>query len=253
MTRSLSHSFENFFGTIQEIIESARASAYKEVNFTVVITYWQIGKAIIEEEQKGESRAEYGKYLIENLSDKLTNYYGKGFDKRNLSYMRQFYQTFHNVNALRSQLSWTHYRILLKVEKPEVRNFYLQEAIESNWSTRQLERQVNSLYFERILMTRKKGRSSVKKEVDDKKEEMQSSHIIKDPYVLEFLDLKANTDFYEIELEQALIDKLQEFLLELGKGFSFVSRQHRISSEGNYFFVDLVFLIISLNVFCLSI
>ena len=150
--------------------------------------------------------------------------------------MRKFYLNFPKCDALRPELTWTHYRILMRVEKDHAREFYLQEAIEGNWSTRQLERQVNCLYFERILMTRKKSRSSVKKEMEDKNEEMHSSQIIKDPYVLEFLDLKATTDYYEKELEQALIDKLQEFLLELGKGFSFVNRQYRISSEGDHFF-----------------
>jgi predicted nuclease of restriction endonuclease-like (RecB) superfamily len=130
---------------------------------------------------------------------------------------------------------------LLRVEKDGARGFYLKEAIDCNWSTRTLERQINSLYYERMLMSSNRGKPIVKKEAEINKEEMHPSHIIKDPYVLEFLDLKANTDFYESRLEQALIDKLQEFILELGKGFSFVKRQYRISSEGNHFYVDLVF------------
>ena len=145
------------------------------------------------------------------------------------------------MNALRSELSWTHYRILIRVDREQAREFYLQECIEGNWSTRQLERQINSLYFDRILMSSKKGRSLVKKEADDKKEVMQPEHIIKDPYVLEFLKLNPNVNFYEKQIEQALIDKLQGFLLELGKGFSFVSRQYRISAEDSHFYVDLVF------------
>ena len=241
MTNPLPASFENFYDKVREIIETARGSAYREVNHTMIKTYWHIGRAILEEEQKGESRAEYGLHLIENLAEKLSRTYGKGFNKRNLMYMRKFYQTFPIVNALRSQLSWTHYRILLRVDRADARKFYLEEAIEGNWSTRQLERQVNSLYFERILLTREEGRRMVKAEAEGKKVEMQPSQIIKDPYVLEFLDLKANTNFYESKLEQALIDKLQEFLLELGKGFSFIKRQYRISSEGNHFYVDLVF------------
>ncbi|MCK5464932.1 MAG: DUF1016 family protein, partial [Bacteroidales bacterium] len=231
----------SFYGKVREIIEAGRGAVYREVNITMVETYWQIGRVILNEEQKGKSRAEYGMHLIENLSDKLTRNYGKGFDKRNLSYMRKFYQTFSNMNALRSQLSWTHYRLLIRVENDDAREFYIQEAIEGNWSTRQLDRQINSLYFERVLISGKESRGMVKKEVEEKKEAMQASHIIKDPYVLEFLDLKANTDFYERELEQALISKLQEFLLELGNGFSFVKRQYRISSEGDHFYVDLVF------------
>lgn len=156
--------------------------------------------------------------------------------------MRQFYSTFKKIHALRGELSWTHYRLLLKVERNDARIFYIQEAIESNWSTRTLERQINSLYFERILMTKKdEGKVLVKAEVEGKKVVMQAKDIIKDPYVLDFLVLKGNPNFYEQELEQAIIDKLQEFLLELGKGFSFVARQKRISLEGDHFYIDLVF------------
>jgi len=241
MNNSLPASFENFYDKVRDIIEEARGTIYRKVNHAMIKTYWQIGRAIFEEEQRGESRAEYGIHLIENLAGKLSSTYGKGYNKRNLMYMRKFYQIFPIVNALRSQLSWTHYRILLRVDGPDARKFYMEEAIESNWSTRQLERQVNSLYFERILMTRNEARRMVKAEVENKKDEMQPSQIIKDPYVLEFLDLKANMNFYESRLEQALIDKLQEFLLELGKGFSFIKRQYRISSEGNHFYIDLVF------------
>jgi len=241
MTNSLPASFNNFYDRVRDIIEENRGTVYREVNYTMIKTYWQIGRVITEEEQKGKSRAEYGLYLIKNLADKLTKIYGKGFNRRNLEYMRRFYRTFPIANALRSQLSWTHYRILLRVDSPDASEVYMQEAMDGNWSTRQLERQVNSLYFERMLLTRENGRKMVKEEAEDKKEEMHPSHIIKDPYVLEFLNIKANPDFYEKKLEHALIEKLQEFLLELGKGFSFVKRQYRISSEGNHFYVDLVF------------
>ncbi len=241
MTQSPSHPFENLYSRIKKTLETARNSVYRTANSEMVIAYWNIGCIIVEEEQKGSERANYGKLLIETLSFKLTLEFGKGFDKTNLWHMVKFYKTFPILDALRRELTWTHYRILMRVEKDTAREFYLQESIEGNWSTRQLERQVNSLYFERMLMTKKEGRPLLKKEAEVRKEEMQPLHIIKDPYVLEFLDLKANTDYYERELEQALIDKLQEFLLELGKGFSFVSRQYRISSEGNHFFVDLVF------------
>ena len=241
MTESLSPSFEIFYIKIKEILETARIRVYSTANHEMVLAYWQVGNAILEEEQKGRIRAEYGKHLIIELASKLTADYGKGFDDSNLRNMRKFYMTFQKRDALRPELSWTHYRLLMRVEKDDAREFYIQEAIEGNWSTRQLDRQINSLYYERILMTRKEGRKLLKKEVEHKKEEMQPSHIIKDPYVLEFLDLKANTDFYEKKLEQALIDKLQEFLLELGKGFSFVRRQYRISSARNHFYVDLVF------------
>ena len=219
----------------------ARDKVYQTANTEMVRAYWDIGRMIVEEEQKGSDRAEYGKYLVATLSAKLTTEYGKGFDKTNLWNMIRFYRTFPIVDAVRQQLSWTHYRILMRIEKDDAREFYLKESVEGNWSTRQLERQVNSHYFERMLMTRESNRPLVKQEADNKKEQMTPAHIIKDPYVLEFLNLKSNTTFYESELEQALIDKLQEFLLELGKGFSFVRRQYRISADMKHFYVDLVF------------
>ena len=241
MNNSLSNSFESAYDRIKEILETARNKVYLAANSEMVITYWNIGRIIVEDKQKGSNRADYRKLLVVSLSTRLSSEFGKGFDKTNLWNMIRFYRTFPILDALRQELSWTHYRLLMRVEKDDAREFYLQESIEGHWSTRQLDRQINSLYFERVIMTRKEGRKLVKKEVKIKKEKMQSSHIIKDPYVLEFLDIKANTDFYEKKLEQALIDKLQEFLLELGKGFSYVSRQYRISSEGNHYYVDLVF------------
>jgi predicted nuclease of restriction endonuclease-like (RecB) superfamily len=241
MKKALTPSFENFYDRIREILESARNRSYRAVNFEMVQAYWDIGRTIVEEEQNGESRADYGSGLLLSLSDRLTVDYGKGFDESNLRNMRMFYLRYQKRDALRPELSWTHYRILMRVEEDPAREFYLQECVEGNWSTRQLERQINSLYFERILMSSKKGRPLVKKEADGKKEVMQPAHIIKDPYVLEFLNLNPNVSFYEREVEQALIDKLQGFLLELGKGFSFVSRQYRITAEDSHFYVDLVF------------
>lgn len=157
--------------------------------------------------------------------------------------MRQFYRAFEKSHALRDQLSWTHYRLLLKLEKEEARKFYIEEAIACNWNTRTLERQINSLYYEKILMSSKESRSLVKEEAENKKQIFRPEDIIKDPYVLEFLNLKRNTAFYEKELEQALIDKLQDFILELGRGFSFVKRQYRITAEDSSkdFHIDLVF------------
>ena len=237
-----SKSIETLYSNIKQVIEEARNTVYRAANFAMAQAYWHIGKLIIEEEQSGKERAEYGKELIEKLSEKLSSEYGKGFNSSNLWYMRQFYSTFEKLHALRGELSWTHYRLLLKVEREDARTFYMQEAIACNWSTRTLERQINSLYYERMVMTRKKGRPLVKAEAESKKEPMQAKDIIKDPYVLEFLDLKSNTDFYETELEQAIIDHLQEFLLELGKGFSFVGRQYRFTTEsGKHFYIDLVF------------
>jgi predicted nuclease of restriction endonuclease-like (RecB) superfamily len=155
--------------------------------------------------------------------------------------MRQFYVTFPNSHALRDELSWTHYRLLMKIDNEPRREFYLKECAESNWSSRQLERQINSFFYERLLATQKEGRESVKNEIQKTEPKTDPDYILKDPYILEFLDLKENRDYHESELEQALINKLQEFLLELGKGFSFVARQKRITLDGDHFYVDLVF------------
>ena len=239
--RTPSKTIESLYNDIRQIIEDARNTVYRTANFTMVQAYWNVGRLIVEQEQQGQERAEYGEALVKELSIKLAGDYGKGFDKTNVWNMRKFYHTFPKVDALRQELSWTHYRLLMRVDRKDARGFYLQECIEGNWSTRTLERQINSLYFERMIMTRKEGKSLVKDEAERKKIPMQPKDIIKDPYVLEFLDIKANTDFYEKELEQGLIDKLQEFLLELGKGFSFVGRQYRVKTDHQDFYIDLVF------------
>jgi len=227
------------YNTINQIIEEARNTVYRTANFTMVQAYWNIGRAIVEEEQNGQDRAEYGQYILQELAKKLTKKYGKSYGERNLRYVRQFYRIFQNWNAVRSELSWTHYRLLLRIENDQARQFYLQEAIDCNWSTRSLERQINKLYYERMLMS--KNNQVVKAETTEKTTQQEPKDIIKDPYVLEFLGLKDNTDFRESELEQAIIDKLQDFLLELGKGFTFHSRQYRISLDGEHFYIDLVF------------
>ena len=227
------------FETIKQILDDARANAYRAVNFSMVQAYWNIGRVIVEEEHKGKPRAEYGKRLIIELSKKLTKVFGKGFDKRNLWYMQDFYLTFQKVNALRSELTWTHYRLLLKVENVEARNFYMLEAVDNNWSTRELERQINSLLFERLALSREKN--EVLNIAKRGQEITKPGDLVKDPYVMEFLGLQENKRLLERELEQALIDHLQEFLLELGKGFSFVARQKRITLEDDHFYIDLVF------------
>ncbi len=250
---------ESAYQTIKEVLVQARTQAYRAVNVAMVQAYWNIGRIIVEEEQKGKAKADYGEYLLKELSARLTREFGKGFDSSNLRYMRLFYQSFEIVDAVRShspskkicdavrhelpavrhELSWTHYRLLLKVEKPDVRQFYLDECISANWSTRQLERQVNSFYYERLLSSKNKG--PVKAEIKKLEPGPKPQDIIKDPYVLEFLDLKENKKYLEHELEQGLIDKLHDFLLELGKGFSFVARQKRITIDGDHFYIDLVF------------
>ena len=226
---------------IKSILEEARHNVYRHVNFVMVQAYWNIGREIVEEEQKGKQRAEYGATIIEELSQKLTVEYGQGFNKTNLWYMKQFYLAFKNLHALRGELSWTHYRLLLKVEREEIRQFYLNECIQSNWSTRQLERQINTLYYERLLAS--KNKLPVKREADARAKKLAVSpeDQIKDPYVLEFLGLKEHPALKESELEHALIEKLQNFLLELGRGFSFVARQMRISTETQHFYIDIVF------------
>lgn len=230
----------NFINDIRAIINEARKHVVYTVNTAMVISYWEIGRRIVEEEQKGRNRAEYGKYIILNLAEALTTEFGNGFNERNLRLMRQFYHSFPIRNTLCTELSWSHYRLLMRVENEEARAFYLKESIESAWSVRQLERQINSFYYQRLLASQ--HQDIVKSEAEQNNTHVLPSEILKDPYILEFLDLKENKDYLEVDLESALIDKLQEFLLELGKGFSFVARQQRITTEaGKHYYIDLVF------------
>jgi predicted nuclease of restriction endonuclease-like (RecB) superfamily len=226
------------YETIKLVLSKAREKAYSAVNLAMVEAYWNIGR-IVCEAQGAHERAEYGEYLIKNLSKKLTEEFGKGFTVANLKNMRQFYSTFKNGYALRSQLSWTHYRLLMRIEKDDVRSFYLEECIRNNWSTRQLERQINSFYYERILSSQDKD--VVRQEIRQLEPGLQPEDIVKDPFVLEFLNLKENQNYLEKDLEKGLVDNLQAFLLELGKGFSFVARQKRITADGDHFYIDLVF------------
>jgi len=228
----------SIYESIKEVLTNAREKAYKAVNFAMVEAYWNVGKLIVEA-QDGNERAEYGDYLIKSLSKELKVEFGKGFTVTNLKYMRQFYLTFPNSHALRDQLSWTHYRLLLKIENEEIRNFYIEECIGGNWSTRQLERQINTFYYQRILASQNK--QIVRNEINKLEKGIQAEDIIKDPFVLEFMGLTDHRDFTEIEVKKALMDNLQKFLLELGKGFSFVARQKRITAEGDHFYIDLVF------------
>lgn len=229
---------QQFYEQIKSILSEARNKVYKTANFAMVEAYWNIGKSIVEQ-QDGEEKAEYGAGLIEELSKKMTADFGKGFTAANLKNMRQFYFTFPKSYALRSELSWTHYRLLMRVENENARQFYIEEAIKSNWSTRQLERQINSFFYERLLSSQNK--ESVSEEIQKLEPTKVPEDIIRDPYVLEFLGLNPNDDFYENDLEEALITHLQKFLLELGRGFSFVARQKRITFDGRHFRIDLVF------------
>lgn len=229
---------QKFYCEIKEILTAARNKVYQTANFAMVEAYWNIGKSIIEE-QGGKEKAEYGTGLLNELSRQMTQDFGKGFTVTNLKYMRQFYLAFPNSHALRDELSWTHYRLLMKVENNDARDFYMQEAVKSQWSTRQLERQINSFFYERLLSS--KNKEQVANEIKILEQAKKPEDIIRDPYVLEFLGLTPNDDFYENDLEQALITHLQKFLLELGRGFCFVARQKRITFDGRHFRIDLVF------------
>ena len=229
----------DYINDISNILHAARKYVVSSVNTAMVQAYWLIGKRIVMQEQNGKGRAEYGKQIIEKLSDALTKEFGKGFGTTNLKYIRLFYVMFPIGHALRDELSWTHYRLLLRVEDENARTFYLNEAAENGWSSRQLERQINSFYYQRLLASHNKD--VVKREAEKNNDEVSPSKLLKDPYVLEFLDIKENFDYLEADLEQALIGKLQDFLLELGKGFAFVARQQRITTEiGKHYYVDLV-------------
>lgn len=224
---------------IRKILIQARGRALQAVNTEMVVSYWQIGRLIVEEEQQGEVRAEYGKRLIQELSIKLKDEFGKGFDKSNLWNMRAFYLAYPLIDALRRELTWTHYRLLLRVEKEEARAFYAAEAVNAHWSTRELKRQISSMLFERLALSRDK--KSVLALASKGHEVQQPADLVKDPYVLEFAGIRQNERFLEKDLESALIDKLQQFLLELGKGFAFMARQQRITLDGRHFYIDLVF------------
>ena len=205
----------------------------------MVRAYREIGREIVEEEQRGKVKAEYGTYLIEELAVRLTKEFGKGFDRTNLQHMRVFYIEFPIREALRSELSWTHYRLLSKVEKSEVRSFYEAECVKANWFTRELERQIASLLYERLALSRDKAGMLLLAEQGN--EIFQPSDLIKDPMVLEFTGLPQSHRLLETDLEQALMDRLQEFLLELGRDIFFVARQKRITVDGDNFYIDLVF------------
>lgn len=235
MSQSLSTE-EKFFADIARILQAGRTQAYRAVNSAMVETYWLLGKRIVEQEQLGETRAEYGKGIISSLSRYLGENFGRGFSAANLWNFRQFYLTYPSFDEFSTHcvgnLSWTHVRLIMRLENEDERNYYLQEASSQNWSSRLLERNIKSGYYNRILSHQPKSEKSL---------DATPESFIKDPYVLEFLNLPENLSWKENLLEQSLINELQKFLLELGKGFSFVARQMRISTETSHFYVDLVF------------
>lgn len=228
----------NLYHEVQKILQLARQTAYKAVNFAMVSAYWQIGKVITEDELQ-HKRAEYGKSVLRNLAMHLTEEFGKGFDESNLRYMCLFYKAFPIYDTLRHELSWSHYRKLISVEDEKARQWYMNEAASQVWSTRQLDRQISTLYYERLALSTNK--QSVVEEAEQKLANYTAEDFIHTPVVLEFLNLKDYPSLHESTLEQALIDNLQDFLLELGKGFCFVARQKRMRYDDEDFYLDLVF------------
>lgn len=226
------------FIEIKNILEDARANTYRSVNTHIIDAYWQIGKIIVRA-QDGNKTAEYGRGLLAELSKRLQDEYGKGFDESNLRRMRQFYNQFENRDTLCHELSWSHYRILLKVDNVDAMKFYIDECVKSKWSVRELKRQLDTFYYERLLSSQDK--EAVEKNMKKNSEELTTKDIIKDPYVLEFLGIEKYDKIFEKDLESELISHLAEFLLELGRGFSFVGRQKRFYIDGENFFIDLVF------------
>ena len=248
----------DFYNKVIQLLNVARKSVVQTVNKTMVYTYFEIGKIIVEEEQKGKTRAEYGKKILKGLSEKLSKEFGRGFSVDNLENMRRFYLTysitekssrnsikaksetvFRNSDSIDFQLSWSHYLFLVRVDNPDERQFYEIEAINNNWSLRELQRQFDTALFERLVLSRdKKGikKLSKKGQIIEKPRDT-----VKDPYILEFLGLQKESRYSETELEQKIIDKLEYFLLELGKGFTFVGRQVRFTFDDKHFRIDLVF------------
>ena len=224
---------------VREIITSARQNAVRSVDFCRVQMYWQIGRRILEEEQKGKERADYGSYLLKNLAKKLEPEYGSGFSVRQLEMCRQFYRIYPIANTVCSQLNWSQYKLLISISDEYKREYYQLEAVNNAWTKRELERQINSQLYERLLLSNDK--ENVLAVARKERIPQQPQEIIKDPMVLEFLGLERKAEYYEKDLEQALITHLQKFLLELGNGFTFVARQKRILIEDDEFFADLVF------------
>lgn len=231
-------------------IEQARTQLRQAVNSAMVHSYWHIGCLIVEDEQQGAQRAEYGKQQLLHLSTVLTQRLGKGFDVGNLRNMRQFYLSFPIRDAVRSELSWTHYRSLMRIENLTARDWYLNEAINQNWSARALDRQIGVLYYERLLASKDKTAVAIEASENTAPLTETAKHYLRDPYILDFLNLQDKT-YQETELEQAIISNLQQFLLELGKGFAFVERQQRIRFEDEDFYIDLVFYNFKLKCFLL--
>lgn len=232
----------NYINEIKKILKNARQKAYTAVNSAMVEAYWEIGRRIVEEEQNGKERAEYGKEILQNLSKELTEEFGKGYSYRTLREIRQFYLMFSDFEKWRTvsaKLTWSHFQKVLRVSDEKARIFYLTEAAENMWSVRTLDRNISTLYYNRIVASIDK--KTVEDEMKEKVKSLQTEEFIKNPVVLEFLDLPANMSYTESQLEKALTDDIQKFMMELGKGFAFVERQQHIRTENSDFYIDLVF------------
>jgi predicted nuclease of restriction endonuclease-like (RecB) superfamily len=254
------HEISALLQNIATVIEQARSTVRLTVNAAMVQSYWHIGSLIVEHEQQGKTRASYGKQQLVALAQQLSREFGKGFDVRNLRNMRAFYQAYPKWNAVRTELSWTHYRRLMRIEDTKARDWYMAEAIEQNWSARALERQVSVLYYERLLSNKGLNKESSKEPLQltskanaagnfENSTGMNKAYL-RDPYILDFLNLPSIA-LLESDIEQGIINNLQTFLLELGKGFAFVERQQRISTEDQDFYLDLVFYNFKLKCFLL--
>lgn len=241
---------DHLISNIAQIIHQARSQVRQTVNSVMVQSYWEIGRLLVEDEQQGEERAKYGKYVLKDISERLTAMFGKGFDESNLRRMRLFYKAFPIRDTLCHELSWSHYRRLIQVENSQARAWYLRETVEQNWSVRALDRQISVLYYERLLASQNKA--LVAQEAQEKTEPLKESiqDYLRDPYILDFLNLQDKT-YQENNVEQAIIGNLQQFLLELGKGFAFVERQKRIRFDDEDFYIDLVFYNFKLKCFLL--
>ena len=222
----------------KQIIESARENAVRSVDFCRVQMYWKLGKRIFEEEQHGKKRADYGAYIVKSLAEKLEAEYGSGFGIRQIERARQFFLLYPIASAVRTQLNWSQYKMLIAISDPEKREYYELEAVNNSWNGRELERQINSQLYERLLLSNDK--ESVLAVARKERIPETPQEVIKDPMILEFVGLKMNSAFYETDLEGAIISHITDFLLELGKGFAFVARQKRIMLEDDEFFIDLV-------------
>lgn len=232
------YNIDSLFDNIKDMVINSRNRVYSAVNTEMLNLYWNIGKVIMEIQQ-GDERAAYGDAVLDKLSQKLTNEFGKGFSSRNLRTMRKFYIMYPIWKTVSAKLSWSHYLELIKIDEEPKRNFYLNECINSRWSVRELERQIGSLLYERLVLSANKQKVL---ELAEKGHELKTSKdLVKDPFVLEFLDIKENTEYLESDLEKNILEHLKEFLLELGKGFMFVGSQVRLTLEEDHFYPDLVF------------